>query len=257
MKVTLVPSSVGETGEEQRQFLTSYVLNESVAIDAGCLGFWGTPQEQARIHHVLLSHSHIDHLASLPIFVDNVYEAKSDCVTVYAGEPVVMSLRADLFNDRIWPDFIALSQNNSKPFLKLQTLEAGKPIVLDGLKITAVPVHHVVPTFGFIVEDGASAIVISSDTGPTDALWQHANSLPNLKAVFLEVTFPERMAALAKVSAHLTPALFAQEVRKLKRPAPVIAVHIKARFRGEVIQELQALQIPNLQIGKFGTAYTF
>jgi ribonuclease BN (tRNA processing enzyme) len=253
----LAPSSIGEVGEDQRQFLTTYRLNDSVAIDAGALGYWGNPHDQASIQHVFLSHSHIDHVGSLPIFVDNIYKGTDSCVTIYGNEAVLLSLRADLFNDRVWPDFVTMSQNSNKPFLKLQLLEPGRPIVVDGLRITGVPVHHVVPTLGFIVDDGSSAIVISSDTGPTDALWQQANSLTNLKAVFLEVTFPERMAALARVSAHLTPILFAQEVRKLHKPAPVIAVHFKARVRDEVVKELQAQHIPNLQIGKFGIPYTF
>jgi cAMP phosphodiesterase len=257
VKVTLVPSSVGDSDPSQRQFLTSYVIDDVLAVDAGCLGFWGAPEDQARIKNVLISHSHIDHIASLPIFVENAYEGKGDCVTIYASEQVLASLRTDLFNERIWPDFIALSKNNEKPFLKVETLEPGKPLALGGLRITGIPVNHVVPTLGFIVDDGNSAIVISSDTGPTEALWQHAKTLPNLKAVFLEVTFPEHMAWLAKLSEHLTPVTFGQQLQKLGKQVPVIAVHIKARFRAQVIQELQKLGMPNIQIGKFGTPYSF
>ena len=255
VKVTLVPSAVGESGEEQRQFLTSYIINDRVAIDAGCLGFFGTPQEQAAIKHVFISHSHIDHIASLPVFVENVYEGKCECVNIYASEPVLAALRTDLFNERIWPDFIALSQKTDKPFLKVHTLEPGKPIELEGLRITGIPVHHVVPTLGFIVDDGKSAIAISSDTGPTDALWQRANTQPNLQAVFLEVTFPDQLASLAQLSAHLTPQSFGKEIGKLQRVVPVMAVHIKARYRAQVIAELQALGLPNIQIAKFGTPY--
>ncbi len=257
MKVTLVPSAVGEAGHEQRQFMTSYVINGTLAIDAGCLGFWGPPTEQAKIRHILISHSHIDHVASLPIFVENAYEAKCECVVIHACEPVLTSLKQDVFNERIWPDFIAMSQNNDKPFLELRAMEAGKPVELEGLRITPIPVHHVVPTVGFIVEDKTSAIVISSDTGPTDALWQHANQVANLKAVFLEVTFPEHMAWLAKLSQHLTPLTFHQQIKKLTRNVPIIAVHIKPRFRDEVIQELNALKLGNMTIGKFGTPYSF
>lgn len=257
MKVTLVPSAVGDTGEEQRQFLTSYIINDRVAIDAGCLGFYGTPKEQAAIKHVFISHSHIDHIASLPVFVENVYEGKCECVNVYASEPVLAALRNDLFNERIWPDFIALSQNTDTPFLKVHTLEPGKPIELEGLRITGIPVHHVVPTLGFIIDDGASAIAISSDTGPTDALWHRANAQANLRAVFLEVTFPEQLAWLAQLSAHLTPATFGNEAAKLQKKVPVLAVHIKARFRAQVIAELQALGAANIDIAKFGASYTF
>jgi ribonuclease BN (tRNA processing enzyme) len=161
-----------------------------------------------------------------------------------------------VFNNRLWPDFIALSSEES-PFLKLEKLEAGRQIELEGVRITPVPVNHVVPTFGFILEDKDAAVVLSSDTGPTEAIWEYANRTPNLKAVFLEATFPQSLTWLAEVSKHLTPAMFAREIKKLKQPVAVYAVHLKARFRAEVIKELLRLGMPALQIGQFGKPYTF
>jgi ribonuclease BN (tRNA processing enzyme) len=256
VKITLVPSAVGGHGQALLQYLTSYLINDTVAIDAGSLGVFKTPADQARIRHVLLSHTHIDHIGSLPVLVENAYEGKRDCMTIHGSEAVLDCLRRDVFNDRVWPDFISMSSREA-PFLRLATLEAGRPLELEGLRITPVAVNHVVPTLGFIVEDQAAGVVISSDTGPTDELWRRANAVANLKAVFLEATFPESMAQLATVAKHLTPSMFAGEVRKLKRPVPVIAVHIKARFYDQMVDELQALGLPNLEIGRAGKSYTF
>jgi ribonuclease BN (tRNA processing enzyme) len=256
MNITLMPSSVTERGPGQHQFLTSYRINDTLAIDAGSLGLAGTAQEQARIKHVLITHTHMDHIASLPILVENAYEGKDNCVTVHGSEATLSCLGKDVFNDRVWPDFLRLSTDQIT-LLKTALLESEKPIELEGLRITPVPVDHVVPTFGFVVEEKNAAVVIVGDTGPTDAIWEHANRTANLKAVFLEATFPESMAALADASKHLTPALFAREVQKLKPPALVVAVHIKARFQAEVIRELQTLGLPNLEIGCLGKTYTF
>ncbi len=256
MKVTLVPSSVSVGDQESRQFLSSYLINDTLAIDAGCLGFFRSPQEQARIKHILLSHSHIDHLASLPMFLENVYDTQSSPVTIYASEPVLDCLRSDLFNGRLWPDFIALSHQRA-PYLIMERLLPGKPVDLEGLRITPVPVNHVVPTLGFIVEEPQAAVIVSSDTGPTDELWDCANRTSQLKAVFLEATFPDSMADLAAAAKHLTPATFAAEVWKLTRSVRVIAVHIKARFYARVISELRALGLPNLEIAQFTGPYVF
>ncbi len=257
MKITLVPSSVSERGEQQHQYLTSYLINDTLAVDAGSLGLMTTPAEQTRVQHVLISHTHIDHVGSLPIFVENIYESGTpESVTIYGSETALASLRKDIFNDRIWPDFVGLSTPED-PFLKLQQLEAEKTIELEGLRITPIPVSHVVPTFGFLIQDKQAAILIVSDTGPTEVIWKRANGVRNLKAVFLEATFPNNLAWLADVSKHLTPSLFAAEVRKLKKQVAVIAVHIKARHRDEVVKELEALDIPGLEIGRFGRAYTF
>jgi ribonuclease BN (tRNA processing enzyme) len=256
MKVVLVPSSVSNRASDEHQYLTSYIINDTLAVDAGCLGFYGTPEEQARIKHVLITHTHIDHIGSLPIFVENAYRGKRDCVTIHGNEAVLDCVQRDLFNDRVWADFLRLSTDAS-PFLRVARLQAGQAVELEGLRITPVPVNHVVPTLGFILEAREAAVAIVSDTGPTDAIWERANATPNLKAVFLEATFPDSMNSLAEVSAHLTPALFAREVLKLQVPATVIAVHIKARFRDQVVKELEALRLPNLQIGQFGKPYTF
>jgi ribonuclease BN (tRNA processing enzyme) len=256
MRITLVPSSVTERGLGQHQYLTSYQINDTLAIDAGSLGFAGTAPEQARIKHVLLTHTHMDHIASLPIFVENAYEGKNHCVTIHGSEATLGCLGKDIFNDRVWPDFLRLS-TDQVTLLKTAVLESDKAIELEGLRITPVPVDHVVPTFGFVVEAKDAAVVIVGDTGPTEAIWKYANRTANLKAVFLEATFPNSMAPLADASKHLTPALFAREIEKLKRPVLVVAVHIKARFQAEVIQELETLGLPNLEIGCLGKAYTF
>jgi ribonuclease BN (tRNA processing enzyme) len=255
VKVRLVPASVGEASEPS-QYLTSFVIEDTVAVDAGSLGYLDSIEEQARVKHVFLSHSHIDHIGSLPIFLENIYEAKRDCVTVHGSASVLDSLRRDVFNDRLWPDFIRLSTTEA-PFLRLSTLEPFRSIEVEGLRLTPIPVDHVVPTLGFVVESGHAAIVIVSDTGPTQAIWDRANTTPNLKAVFLEATFPNAMASLAQASKHLTPSQFAAEAAKLTSRAAVIAVHLKARFRAELIRELQTQAIPCFEIGRFDRPYQF
>lgn len=258
MKITLLPSAYPGGNGLGYQFATSYLVNETIAVDAGCLGFCGEPDDQLRIKHILISHSHMDHVASLPIFVENVYSGSADCVTVYGHEAVLDSLQRDIFNTRVWPDFVAMSPPGAAaPFLRLEVLKSGHVRHMDGILVRPVTVDHVVPTQGFILSDDASAVVISSDTGPTDAIWQEAHGQPNLKAIFVEVTFPNSMQRLADVSMHLTPATLGEEIRKMPPGVPVFAVHLKARFREAVRNEVAALRIPNLQIASFDTPYQF
>jgi ribonuclease BN (tRNA processing enzyme) len=227
-----------------------------VAIDAGSLGLYRSPRAQARIRHLFLTHSHIDHVATLPTFLDNVYQAADDCVTVYGNAAVLDCLQRDLFNDRLWPDLLRLSRERP-PYLRLRELRAGQVVEVEGLRLTPVDVNHAVPTLGFLVEDGTTSIVIPSDTGPTEEIWERANRTPNVRAVFLEVTFPNDMVWLADIAKHLTPETFAREAAKLKTPARFIAVHISARFRTRVVAELRALGLPNVELARFGKAYLF
>ena len=139
-------------GGGDEQFLSSTLVNDTIALDAGCIGFYRSAPEQARIRHVFLSHTHMDHLASLPIFRENAFEGKRDCLTVHASQEVLDCCQRDLFNDRIWPDFIALSQGD-QPFLKLSRFEAGQSVDVDGVRISAVAIDHVVPTVAYVIAD--------------------------------------------------------------------------------------------------------
>jgi ribonuclease BN (tRNA processing enzyme) len=69
----------------------------------------------------------------------------------------------------------------------------AQPIGED-LTVIPVPVHHTVPTVGFIVHDEAGALVFSGDTGPTEELWEVARGIGNVRAIIVEASFPNRFA---------------------------------------------------------------
>ncbi len=262
MKVTMVPSTVSGVVGDPVQYGTSYIINDTLAIDAGTLGFYRGPAEQERITDVLISHSHADHIASLPIFVENVFSAKPNCVTIHGSSDVLSCLRSDVFNDRVWPDFLKLSEGPMKetPLMKVSQMEAGQTLRFGDLEITTVAVDHLVPTLGFIIREGDKVVVIPSDTGPTEEIWRQVNALPRVDAVFLEVCFPDAMIGLANASKHFVPSTFKEEVLKVNGSGvkcPFFAVHIKARFREAVLKELQELQVPGLEIARFGIPYVF
>ena len=262
MKITLVPSTVSGIVGDPIQFGTSYIINDTLAIDAGTLGFYRGPEEQSKIRNVLISHSHADHIASLPVFVENVFEGKADCVRIHGNRHVLECLRQDVFNDRVWPDFEMLSRGpmQETPLLELIEIEPGQVLNFEGLEIQTVAVNHLVPTLGFVVKEGETVVVIPSDTGPTEEIWHRVNEFPRLDAVFLEVCFPDSMIGLANSARHLVPSTFKQEVLKINSErvrCPFYAVHIKARYRDWVLRELRDHSIPGLRIARFGVPYLF
>lgn len=247
MRIEIVGSAVDSACDAH--FASSYLIGSDIAVDAGSIGLISSVARQRDIKHVFLSHSHADHLASLPMFLDNVYEPGPDCPTIYGSPSVMDALQAHVFNDRVWPDLFRLSQEET-PFLRFHPLSGGQTVTVGEVRVTPIALDHVVPTFGFVIEDPASAIGIVSDTSPTEEVWRVLRGRPHLKAVFLEAAFPERMASLAGKAAHLTPSLFRDEIKKLGRDVPVIAVHIKPAFHAETVLELKALGLDGLQIAQ-------
>ena len=254
MKVQLLGSSVRNPAGHQ--YVSSFIINKTVAIDAGSVGFHGTPQEQESIRHKFLTHSHCDHIASLPIFVENVWTPSQDCPQVYGSSETLDSVQRYVFNDIVWPDFVGLSKS-MPPFLQLRPLRPEEQVEVAGLRILPVSVDHLVPTFGYVIADNRSAVIIAGDTGPTTRLWEVAHQTPGLRAVFLEACFPNSLQRLAEASCHLTPEMFGGEVAKMPAGIKVVAMHIKVRFREEVIRELNALRLPNLEIGLCEKEYEF
>lgn len=256
VKITLLPSNTGPNAIASRQYATSFLINNHVAIDAGSLGYWRSPAEQAAVRHLFISHTHMDHVASLPIFLENVIGLADSPVVAYASAAVQECLRGDMFAGRLWANFLELT-HDGKPFVILRTLESGQSVEVEGLRITAVAVNHTVPTVGYIIEEPGATVVIPSDTGPTEEIWQRAGRLQNLKAVFLEATFPNALAPLADITRHLTPSTFVSQMQKLPPSVRFLAVHLKANCAEEVAAELLGYGLPNLEIATFGTAYEF
>ncbi len=253
MRVRILPSSpdVGHL-----HHLTTFVVDGHLAVDAGCLGLCGTPREQSAITDVVLSHSHADHVLSLPMYAMNVFDATERGVTVHAPQPVIDSLRRDVFNWRVWPDFAALGCPD-RPFLVFEEVALRQPITFGNLTVTPIPVNHPVPTVGYLVDDGASAVLFAVDTGPTEEIWQVAVANPRLAAAFVDAAFPDRLSGLAEGSGHLTPRMLAEQVARLPETVARVAVHLKPAFDDEIRHDLDRAAIPNLSIGCPGREYDF
>lgn len=251
MLVRLLPSH----GREplRLQPFTTFLIDGKVALDGGSVGIGLAPEEQLRVGHVLVSHTHADHTASLPIFVAEVYPFLEKPIVIHGTAAVIRSLKRDVFNERIWPDFhrIALAGSRGSA-LRYHACRFGRRFAVDGLACTAVPVNHTVDTAGFLVEDATSAVLFSSDTTSTDELWRVANRSKKLRAVYVDVSYPTRMEALARRSHHFTPIALLEDLRKLKRDVPVLAVHLKPAVRDEVAAEIESLGDPRLTVAAIG-----
>jgi cAMP phosphodiesterase len=254
LKIKVLHSAVG--AESERCFSLSILVNDAVAIDAGSIGYLPSIADQRRIRTIFLSHSHLDHVASLPIFLDNVYEHGPNCPTIYAGAEVIEALKSDFFNERVWPDFVRLSGEES-PFLRLVELKAEIPVDVGGVSITPVALQHAVPTFWFLIQDAGATVALVCDTLPTERIWQLLGEVPNLAAVFIEVSFPNSMQWLADKAKHLTPATVNGELAKIPKDVPAYAVHIKPVFHEKIVGELAALGRPDLHVAEPGRTYEF
>lgn len=236
---------------------TSLLVDDDILIDAGT-GVGDLSLEQLyAIDHIFVTHSHLDHIACIPLLADTAIGMREKHITVHATHETWQILKDHIFNWKVWPDFSAIP-TESDPFLRYSEIRLGETVDMNGRKITPLPASHTVPAVGFRVDSGNASLVFTGDTTTCDALWEEVNKIDNLRYLIIETAFSNSEIQLATVSKHLCPSLLIDELDKLKRAAQIYITHLKPG-EGEVIMdeiessahELKPLQLNNSQIFTF------
>lgn len=227
--------------------LTGFLIDAKILLDAGAVTSVLTLDEQAGISHILITHSHMDHIRELASLADNLcYLNRGYPLTVIAPSHVIDTLRAHIFNNIIWPDF-SLIPSPDEPIMRFVAIRIGEKVHLGHLDVTAIPVNHTVETVAYIVEaiqdKRPTAAVFVGDTGPTDKIWREARRGKNIRAVFVETSLPEEMLDIARLSGHLTPAGLAGELTKLgPLGLPIYLYHMKIQYRTEIQRQIALME---------------
>jgi len=233
---------------------TSFLLDDDVLIDAGT-GVGDMPLDAlARIQHILISHSHLDHILSIGLLADSVMRERKNRppIQVHALPETLAALRAHIFNGVIWPDFTRLP-SAEHPMLALVPIAVGEVLELNGKRVEVLSAAHTVPAVGYAVDGGTAGWwVYTGDTGPNPALWER---LANMQVAHLviETAFGDDERQLARISRHLCPAALGHELQHLAGSVDVHITHIKPGEREAVMAEIGKLGSPHkiraLEIG--------
>ena len=76
---------------------TSFLIDRDVLIDAGTGVGDLTLEEMRQIDHVFLTHSHLDHVAALPLMVDAIAAKRSAPIQVHALQQTIDALKTHIF----------------------------------------------------------------------------------------------------------------------------------------------------------------
>ena len=223
---------------------TAFLLDEDVLIDAGT-GVGDLPLDAlACIDHILISHSHLDHVLAIGLLADSVMRARraAGCgpIQVHALPETLAALRAHIFNGVIWPDFTRLP-SAEHPVLELLPFAIGDVLTLGQRRIEVLPASHTVPACGFAVDGGEhGAWVYTGDTGPNPALWMRLRGM-KVAHLVIETAFSDEERQLAYISRHLCPAALGHELGQLAGSVEVHITHIKPGELDAVMSEIGQL----------------
>jgi len=236
-------------GETPKHRTSAFIVNDVLAVDAGSITSGMTTQEQAKLGACLVSHAHLDHIRDLATLADNRCQMGCAPLVVVGMKETLAALREHFFNNLIWPDFSKIP-SDEQPTIVFQEILPEVPTKVGDFLVRAVPVSHTIDAAGFVIEHGGDAIAYSGDTGPTDRLWEVLNEQPNLRALLMEVSFPNAEQGLATASGHHTPRTLALDLVKYRAPTdlPTLLYHIKPVFQSLVEHECAQLKGLNLQV---------
>ena len=231
----------------------AFLLDDTLLLDAGTLGAELDEAEQWRLTDILLTHPHLDHIRGIPSFADNIMvTGKDKNVKVLATAETIAALRAHLMNGILWPDFNTIPSPSS-PVVSYLEIVPEREFAVAGFAVTACLVNHTVPAVGYRIAKGESTLVYTGDTGPTERIWQLAE---NASALIVEVSFPNQMEEMAMLTKHLTPLLLKNELAKIRiLPRRIFITHLKPLYFETIKAELDALQIPGLELLHEGRVY--
>lgn len=219
---------------------TAFLLDDDLLVDAGTGVGDLTLDELARIDHIVVSHSHLDHIVSIPLLADSVISRRREPVTVHALPETLQALRTHLFNDVIWPDFTRIPCPD-RPILQLSPVAVGQRLELGGKLVEVLPARHTVPAVGYAVQGRDGWWVYTGDTGPNPDLWPRLAGRP-VATLVIETAFSDRERELARISQHLSPGTLATELAHLPDGVPVHLTHAKPGELERIAQEVRALE---------------
>ena len=247
-------------GETPRHRTSAFVLDEKLAIDAGSLTSGMDLDAQCALEAVLVSHAHLDHIRDLATIADNRTQNGCKPLLIAATGPTIAILRKHFFNGLLWPDFSTIPSAKN-PGIKYMELTPEVPTKVAGYTVRAILVSHTIDTCGFVLEApkerGGGALAYSGDTGPTDRLWEVLNVTPKLKAMLMEVSFPNDEQRVATLSGHHTPKTLAADLKKFEKAkdVPFLLYHIKPSFQAKVEKECARIKGVNLNVLNLGDQF--
>ncbi len=238
--------------------LTSALLiDNDVLIDAGT-GIGDLELEDIdSIRHVFLTHSHLDHIAGLPMLVDRLFDENfTTPLTVYAREETLRAVQDHLFNGVIWPDFSKLP-SAEKPMLRYQVCSPGDTVQVGHRDFYAVDVMHSVPSLGYTVQNSGGVFAVSGDTKTNETLWPVLNACDELKVLVIEVSFPDEMQELANVAGHYTPTTLTADLRRLQHNPEIWVTGMKPGEEERILEQVTvAAPDKNIRMLSRGTVLT-
>jgi len=237
----------GGIGSEMRT--TSLLVDDDILIDGGTGLSELDLEEMKRIRHIFVTHSHLDHIAGIPMLLDSVFEHIREPVLLHARRETLRALEEHIFNWQIWPDFSRLPSREN-PVLRFQVMQPGERCPVGDRSVEMIAVNHAVPAAGYRVQNGVGSFAFSGDTTSNEGFWEALNGHDTLDLLIVESAFPDEERELSTRARHYCPQLLAADLKKLRHRPRLFLTHLKpgseTRILDQCRNQVEALDVQRL-----------
>lgn len=215
---------------------TALLVDKHSLIDCGTGAGELDLEALCALDRVFLTHSHMDHIALLPMLADARVGRRDTPLLVHALPETLTTLRECVFNGRLWPDYTQLPH----AWVRLMPLAVGETVAIDGGEITALPACHAIPAVGYRIDSGQASLAFSGDSTECPAFWEVVNDIANLSYLLIETTFLDDNEAGCAASGHHNARRLTQGLQRLRRPARVLITHMEPGREAQTWREIMA-----------------
>ncbi|QMU62558.1 MAG: MBL fold metallo-hydrolase [Gammaproteobacteria bacterium] len=217
---------------------TSLLIDDSVLIDCGTgLGDLSL-DELSKLQHVFITHSHLDHIALLPMLLDTVYDALVDRpLTLHCKQETYDVLAKNIFNWDVWPNFFELPDPKT-PVIIYESMQSGDCIEFGDKVIKMVEMNHSVPAAAYIINNGTGSIAFSGDSFTNDTFWDALNEEPRMDMIIVECGFTNEDEDIGRDAKHYYPNALADDLKKLNHRPELYISHLQPGKEDLIIEQL-------------------
>ncbi len=237
MKLQVLGCAGGIGGRER--LTTSLLVDDTILLDAGTGLTSLAVDELARIDHVFITHSHLDHVAGLALLVDAVQGRRATPITVHATERIVSALQRHLFNWVLWPDF-AMIPDKASPSMQWSVVEHGATVTFDGCSLTSHAVNHTVGSAAYLVQNDRSGFLFTGDMASTPELWEAMRNEKRLSKIIVDCSFSDAEMELAARSMHFCPSSLIEDIHAVPDAVEFLIYHLKPGQEDLIMQQLES-----------------
>ncbi len=215
---------------------TSLLVDDDILVDGGTGIGELSLDEMAGIRHIFITHSHLDHIAGIPMLLDSVFERIDRPVVLHAREETLRTLKENIFNWQVWPDFTRLPSEDL-PVLRLEIMRPGEVVEVGQRRVEMIAVNHAVPGAGYRFQNGSGSFAFSGDTTSNDSFWQALNRHADLDLLIVESAFTDEELELSRKACHYCPQLLAADLDKLQHRPQLYITHLKPGSEQEILRQ--------------------